>query len=294
MYKYLGTNITCNINYEKANSRLVDAAGRSLGAIICKMIKNGGFSYRIYSKLVEACVHSISDYSGEVIGYKSYDESMKLYLRTACAFCGVSKSAPKPGIIAEINWLLPVYRTQLKMVRQYYRLASFSNNRLSKKVFLWDKFLNNQKTVCTWNSEVRYIFEQNNLPGIYDNVLNYSLKNVITNLRSQMLLKQQNDFKMQFCQFSKLDSLLHYKNFNETPAYLTLCLSFREQSVLSKARLGILELRLETCRYMRPVPPREQQTCLVCPHPQPSQLVEDIYHFLFICKCYSDLRSVWL
>ena len=46
-YKYLGTTIDEHINFETTVSILVESAGKALGSIITKMIKNGGFPYNL-------------------------------------------------------------------------------------------------------------------------------------------------------------------------------------------------------------------------------------------------------
>ena len=148
-YKYLGVTISCHLDLELAINSLVDSAGRALSLIICKMIKAGGFAYNVYSTLMSACVNSITEYGGEVIGYKEYESSNKLYLRAARAFIGVSKNAPIPGIIAEICWLLPHYKRRLKMVKHYDKMLKLDNSRITKIVLLWDKYLNDNNIVHT-------------------------------------------------------------------------------------------------------------------------------------------------
>ena len=45
------------------------------------MIKNGGFPYKVYSMLYNACVTSVADYSAPVTGYLQYDSTLQLQLR---------------------------------------------------------------------------------------------------------------------------------------------------------------------------------------------------------------------
>ena len=140
-YKYLGCTINEHLDYNFTVSSLADSAGRALSSIITKMIKNGGFPFNIFCTLYQACVCSIVDYSGEVFGFGSFDSAKKVHLRAARSFLGVSKTTPIPGIISECNMLLPQYRTQIRMIRQYHRVIKMNSNRLTKKIFLWDKNL---------------------------------------------------------------------------------------------------------------------------------------------------------
>ena len=90
-YKYLGTNINEFLDLKFTVEKHADAAGQALGAIITKMIKNGGFPYNVYSLLYNTCVTSVSDYSGPVTGYQKYDSTLKIHLRAIRAFLGVPR-----------------------------------------------------------------------------------------------------------------------------------------------------------------------------------------------------------
>ena len=66
-------------------------------------------------------------------------------------------------------------------------------------------------------------------------------------------------------------------------------LSFLERRIVSKLRLGILPLCIETGRYLRPIVPEHQRTCY-CNSGQ----VESEYYVLFQCQMYRNLREAWL
>ena len=44
-------------------------------------------------------------------------------------------------VLSEIGWLLPHFRARRSMVRQFHRLINMDENRLTKKIFMWDKQL---------------------------------------------------------------------------------------------------------------------------------------------------------
>ena len=66
-------------------------------------------------------------------------------------------------------------------------------------------------------------------------------------------------------------------------------LSFVERKTLSKLRLGILPIRIETARYVRPILPEDQRLCYCN-----SGEVESEYYVLFVCSMYNNLRQTWL
>ena len=52
-YKYLGSTINEFLNFEVTANELSDPAGRALGFIVTKMIKNGGFPVNVYKILFD-------------------------------------------------------------------------------------------------------------------------------------------------------------------------------------------------------------------------------------------------
>jgi hypothetical protein len=94
-YTYLGVSINEFLDYEFTCQVQADTAGRALSSIVTKMIKNGGFPFSVYTILYDACITSISDYGGEIIGYKQYDPSLNLHMRAIRAYIGVPKKCNK-------------------------------------------------------------------------------------------------------------------------------------------------------------------------------------------------------
>ena len=156
-YKYLGVNIDEYLDFKFTVEKHSDSAGRALGSIVTKMIKNGGFPYNVYSLLYNTCVTSVSDYSGPVTGYLQYDSTLKIHLRAIRAFLGVPKNACNVGVLSEVDLLLPRYRTNIQIIRQYHRMICMDDERLTKQIFLWDKALNDSNLVSTWSNEAKLI-----------------------------------------------------------------------------------------------------------------------------------------
>ena len=59
-------------------------------------------------------------------------------------------------------------------------------------------------------------------------------------------------------------------------------LSFLERKIISKTRLGILPIRLETARYLRPVLPEEERLCF-CDNNE----IESECHVIYKCVKYT-------
>ena len=323
-YKYLGVNINEHIDFRFTVDKHSDSAGRALGAIVTKMIKNNGFPYKVYSMLYSVCVTSIADYSGPVTGFDKYDSALKLHLRAIRAFIGVPKNACSVGILSEVDLLMPQYRTKIQMVRQYHRMLGMHDSKLTKQVYFWDRTLNDRNIVNTWSSEIKSIFEQCNILGTYANNSPFLLKPMIETIVSTFKQKQNQNLKEECGLMPKLRTFNLFKEFMTQPAYITKPLTFYQRRILARTRLGCLPLRLETGRYSVPRLPEADRTCLVCKddahlvdveaadhggHPlvhdgdrevrgvdtviRGGDPVESETHFLFHCVTYEAERGIW-
>ena len=286
--------VATNVCHAARLQRRPGSARTSLGPII----KNGGFPFNMYSMLYDACITSVSDYGGEVTGYNQYDSTLKIHLRAIRAFIGVPRNACSLGVMSEVDWLLPEFRTKMKMLRQYHRIVKMSNNRLTKKVFLWDKQLNETNVVFSWTNEVKAIFESCNLLNIYNSNSIFPLKATIKKVKTAFLAEQQNFLRAECSDKPKLRTFVKFKDYNVLPSYITKPLSFKQRKFIAKLRLGSLEIRIETGRFSRPRLEENERLCPVCNLNDPLQglnpQIENETHFLFICSLYDQIRGDWM
>ena len=288
-YNYLGVNINEHLDYNFTARILAESAGRALSCIITKMIKNRGFPFSVYSILYQACVCSVSEYGSEVFGFEQYDSTFKIYLRAIRAFLGLPKTVTSFGLASEVDWLMPKYQTQIRMIRQYGRILRLHRNRLTYRVFKWDHGLNTNGVINSWTNEIKSILYENNMSELFDAGQRFSVQAIIPQLKLSMAENQQNIFKNECENKPKLRTFVQFKDFKILPPHIGKPLSFLERKIISKLRLGILPIRLETGRYLRPILPEEQRLCYC-----DSGEVESEIHVLFICYKYEQLRQAWL
>ena len=154
--------------FEHTTSKQVDSASRALSSLITKLIKNGGLPFTVYSKLFESCICSISQYGSEIFGFQQYDSTFKLHLRAARAYLGLPKNVTSYGLISEVGWLLPQFRSHIRMIQQFGRILNTASNGLLFKLYKWDYYLNNAGVCKTWSSEIKNILENHNLGHVFD------------------------------------------------------------------------------------------------------------------------------
>ena len=237
-YKYLGVTVNEHLNFEETTFEICESAGRALGGLITKMIKNGGFPLAVYSKLYESLVCSISDYGSEVLGFHEFSSLEKLHSRAIRAFIGVPRSTPVPGMRAELNWLEPRSRTQLRMVRMFHRISNLPESRLTKRILRWDFKISTEVNFATWSKEIENILCRNNLREIF--VANiFDLTTTIKTLESSLLKKDLDKFHGQCQIMPKLRTYNRVAIFKAAKCYIIKPLSFIQRKVLGKLRLGV-------------------------------------------------------
>ena len=104
-----------------------------------------------------------------------------------------------------------------------------------------------------------------------------------------MHITQQQIFRTECQNKPKLRTFLLFKEFETLPPHIGKPLSFVERKTISKLRLGILPIRLETARYVRPILPENERVCY-CNSGQ----IESESYVLFTCPIYHELRQSWL
>ena len=87
--------------------------------------------------------------------------------------------------MSEVDWLMPEFRTRLRMIRQYHRMLNMDESRLTKKVYLWDKSLNNQGVISSWTNEVKIIFYTCGLYSVFDEEITFPLKMTLENIKAK-------------------------------------------------------------------------------------------------------------
>ena len=184
------------------------------------------------------------------------------------------------------------------MIRQYSRILSMSDSRLTKKVFFWDKSCNDTGLVSSWTNEIRNIFYSCGLNSIFDNNLPFSIRRTVDFIKGKFMADQADFLKGECEQQTKLRTFLKFKEFESIPAYVTKPLSFIQKKYLSKLRLGSLELKIETGRYSRPRLELHERLCPICTESRLQRSlepeIETEIHFLFFCEHFENLRMCWM
>jgi hypothetical protein len=275
-YKYLGIVIDEFLDYHTTAGVLADSAGRALGGIYSKYKSNKGLGFKTYTTLYNSGVTPILDYCSGVWGFNVLENIDTIQNRAIRLFLGVHKFAPNKAINADAGWVHSRTRRHLEILRLWNKLVSMPTDRLTRKIFEWDKI--NRRG---WCNNVFNIMEKIYCAHCFNDNLSINIPYAKTTLH-QLYCEQ---WKQDICNIPKLRTYVRYKTSYNAEPYMYNVHNKGHRSALAQFRCGILPLKIETGRFMNI--PLEFRLCIFCDN----DCIEDEFHFLFDCKLYTDLRN---
>ena len=276
-YKYLGIMMDQFNDFVKTAELLASSAGRALGSVINKVKANKDLGFNSYTTLVDNCVVPILLYGSGVWGSKSYKICENVLLRACRFYSGVHRLAPIPGIQGDFGWLDVKSRWTLESIRLYNRFTKMSNDRLNKKVFLWDKELSENN----WSSSLKTVLTDLELDVHWANNTVISMESA----KSKIKTKFVRDWEHHCLTKDKLRTYRSFKTEMSTASHLNCNLPKCQRSLISQLRLGILPIRIETGRFTGLN--EADRICQLCNQNQ----IENEAHFMFHCDLYAPYRS---
>ncbi len=144
------------------------------------------------------------------------------------------------------------------------------NDRLNKKVFLWDKELCHDN----WSSCFKSVLADLNLTGHMENSTIIPL--VAAKIQTKETIKR--DWEHHCLTKDKLRTYRTFKTEMSTASHLACNLPKFQRPLISQLRLGILPIHIETGRFARLN--EEDRICQLCD----SNDIENEAHFLFYCN----------
>ena len=286
-YRYLGLVLFQDLNMSKTVDILINAASRAFGSMLNKHYAIDGFTYDTYTKLYESLVIPVLLYGSAIWGSTQYAKCETLQNRVMRTFLGASKPTPIPVLYKDLQWIPISIRTKLETINFWHRLCLLPDDRLTKKVFIIDKRLSENRCK-SWCYNLKKLLVSTNL-DIWDNlnITNVHKNTILKNAEHMLLRDFHLDLQNKMRNMSRLSVYCELKPSEQISSYCKLT-NRHHRSLLIKLRSSTLPIAVEQGRY-RSIP-REERLCTYCD----SSSVEDDIHILFHCSNYVDLRLTFL
>lgn len=282
-YKYLGLTLHEHLNYTFSTEKLTTSAGKALGAITAKYLKAKGLHFKTFSKIYEATVLPIMLYASQVWGKKLYQKQEDIHHRAMRTFLGVGKKTPIPALYGETGWHKLATHKAKDCISYWLKLFNMDNNRLTKKIFIWDykKALLGQN--C-WNKEIKEILTTIDMEDTFYGINVENIGKIKHDSHAKLVELEKASILEEINIMPKLrtyKTLL--RNFG-TPAYIKSRIEKSQRSTITKLRVGVYPINIETGRHRKEK--LEERTCPAC-----INTIEDEEHFLVTCPLYNETRQ---
>ena len=177
-------------------------------------------------------------------GNKGYSDCENVQNRAVRYFLGVHCFATLVGIQGDMGWDESLFRWKINALRLYNNFIAMDNNRLNKKIFLYDKNLALQH-------------KNNWFADLYKTMVNIQMCEEINNMEIVPISVAQDklgtyykeNWKLKIHAKPKLRTYCKIKESFDMEKYVKLNLPKHERSILAQLRLSILPLAIETGRF---------------------------------------------
>ena len=151
------------------------------------------------------------------------------------------------------------------------------NDRLTKRVFLWDRHINKRN----WSNDVYHILSDigQDLLYAHNDIVN------LVSAKENVFNTYKEQWRAQSVNMPKLRTYVTYKHEYLPEPYVYKVTDRGHRSILAQFRCGILPLAIETGRFNDI--PLEYRLCDFCN----DDVLEDEIHFLLHCNFYHEYRA---
>ena len=207
------------LDYTRTATILAEAAGRAVGSLVNKCIKENSLTFKVYTKLYNSCVVPIMDYCCGIWGYAKYDKPNTIQNRALRSFLGEHRYTSNIVINGDVAWITPVVRRKVEMVKLLQRMIEMSENRTTNFIFIWD---GNHKGK-TWSWSIKQILKETHqeelINSVFDGTVNF--KEVIDKTKEELMKIEVEKWKVEL---DKQPKLRFYKLFKSDyvtePSYI--------------------------------------------------------------------------
>lgn len=282
-YKYLGVVLNEFLDFTETANVLAESASRAFSSLIHSLFNKTDLMFATYKKIYSSKIIPIMDYSASVWGFKCYSKIDTVHNRIIKYFLGTPKSTSTPVIYGDTGLMPPIIRRKIAMLRFWKRLIFMNNNRLTKRIFLYDF----AKRKSNWSKDMKQVFCEMQKNENFNDMTIFGSRNNFLHVAEEALI---NNYKSKWQnEIGSQTRLYIYKDIKESftcETYVKMNLPKHLRSVLCQFRSGILPLEIQVGRFYGIN--RENRFCKQCL----DGIVETEIHFLFKCKKYEQLRSV--
>ena len=295
-YTYLGVDVSNTGNFSQACDTLYKKSLRALFSLYSTLdVRANTPLANLYLKLFDSLIKPILLYGCDIWGMQIaqpnnvINKFVNKFYRT---LLGVPSRTSIAGVHIELGRLPITSDIYISMIKYWLRLISLEKDTLVSHCY-WALF-EDPLLSDPWLRTIRNIVYSTGFQQLWDNqaALSRTEPKTLNVFKKSMIEHIKNQFIQSLTSNMQNESRLHFfknsKDLFVASDYLSKIDSFDSRSLMSKLRLGVLNLEMEIGRWRGW--PHPKRTCEICKNMQ----IEDEIHFLFQCPAYNIPRLAFI
>ena len=285
-FNYLGAVFNYTGTFVHNQEQLVGKALKALNVLLinCRKIK---IKPKLQCQLFDSFVGSILGYASEIWGHGKSKVIERIHLKFCKSVLNVRTNTSSMGVYGELG-RYPLYISRYLQILKYWFKLLNTDNIILKTVY--KMCLEDCNKGCkNWLYNVKQMLNNYGFAYIWDQQHVLSIKVFIMTFKQRLL---DNFYQSWYADKETSPVLQLYHNIKTTFGYETYLdvLPINLRMYLAKLRLSAHSLHIQTGRYARNRVPRNERRCLFCDNND----IEDEFHFVVKCSCFSSLRKKYL
>jgi hypothetical protein len=287
-FNYLGVVFNYTGSFTLNNQYVTGKALKAM-SVLLRNISKYDVTANIAMQLFDSFVGSVLNYSCAVWGFSKSKDLERIHLKFCKSILGVKQSTCTAAVYSEIG-RYPLFIKRYEQIIKYWLNVIQSDNIILKTIICASIQLH-EKGIQSWASKVHRLLNEYGFSDVWNNPFQYDVNYFVKIFKQRVIDCFLQKLISDISNSPVLSNIyVHlYRSF-EMADYLKILHNKTYRNCLSRLRLSAHKLRIETGRYGANRLPRNERICRLCDNND----IEDEFHFIFVCNCYSNIRSLYI
>lgn len=284
-FSYLGIVFTPGGSFSEANNTLSGQAQKAIFKLNTYLRKFTDLSLKHTIDLFDKLVLPILNYAGEVWGFSQSLQVERVHLHFCKRLLDVKITTQNDFIYGELGRISLRTGRLYNIIKYWFKIIGSSDRKYIKCIYnMMLQDLEGTPTTRNWASLVKCMLTE---LGFYHVWLSQGVGDIPHFLTLFKQRLKDNFIQDWNARINESSRALFYRNISsfEYQCYLDFITVKQFRVALTRLRVSSHRLEVEAGRWHKPVStPFDNRKCQFC------NVLEDEFHFLFICPVYNDLR----
>ena len=288
-FKYLGIVFTTGGSFSETQTTLAGQAQKAIFKLNKYMYKFTFITPKHKLELFDKLVSPILSYASEVWGFCQANAIERVHMQFCKKLLGVKKTTQNDFVYGELGRTNYTTKRYLIIIKYWLKILLTPENKYIKLVYnIMLKDIQEMPNKTNWASLVRQLLMSLGLNEVWlaQGVANTDVFLSVFKQRINDIFVQNWHERLEGSSRANFYKSISHFQFQPYLENINVC---KYMKSVCKLRMSSHRLAIESGRWARPVRiPIEERKCVYC------DLLEDEFHFVLECKCYTELRNKYI